>query len=329
MKFSILIPTYNGSDFVEQAILSALSQTRPADEIVISDDNSADNTLDICRKFEGLVRIVKNDKGPSGFVNGWNFGISQTQGDYISILHQDDILLPTFLEKVENAISMYPHVKHLFVSCEYIDEDGKVIQPSSVISGNIKLYNGLQYVKAYQQVGNPHIHRCPGVVTHRSIFDVCQYRECAGHIADDDFFYRVGQYTDVVGILTPLSQYRLHKKSETGHLSDITLIQRLIVDYSFQLKEMESNTIFDDECKEYFRFWLAKLIEMELVHMVCTAEKKLVIDYRKHREMIDKYALLNSFKFKIYDKILQLIGLKMTHQLISPFYRLKNRDSKV
>ena len=38
--FSIVIPTYNGADFIEQALLSALNQTRKADEIIISDDNS-------------------------------------------------------------------------------------------------------------------------------------------------------------------------------------------------------------------------------------------------------------------------------------------------
>lgn len=59
---------------------------------------------------------------------------------------------------------------------------------------------------------------------HRDIFKVCQYREEAGHIADDDFFYRVGQYTDVVGILSPLASYRLHSKSETGHLKNMQLV---------------------------------------------------------------------------------------------------------
>ena len=47
MKFTIVIPTYNGSAYVEEALRSAMNQTRKADAIIVSDDNSTDNTLEI------------------------------------------------------------------------------------------------------------------------------------------------------------------------------------------------------------------------------------------------------------------------------------------
>ena len=75
MTISVVIPTYNGSRFVESAIQSVLNQTRPADEIIISDDNSKDNTLEICSQFGDKVKIYRNENGPSGFVNGWNNAI--------------------------------------------------------------------------------------------------------------------------------------------------------------------------------------------------------------------------------------------------------------
>ena len=53
--FSIVIPTYNGADFIEQALLSALNQTRKADEIIISDDNSTDETIDICQRYKDKI----------------------------------------------------------------------------------------------------------------------------------------------------------------------------------------------------------------------------------------------------------------------------------
>jgi hypothetical protein len=123
---------------------------------------------------------------------------------------------------------------------------------------SLKHYTGREYVHAYQTIGAPHIHRCPGVITHRDIFKVCQYRAEAGHIADDDFFFRVGQYTDVVGILKPLASYRHHEASETGHLDNITLIQRLLHDWNYQLKQAENNTAFGkDEIKYLHKMkWL-------------------------------------------------------------------------
>lgn len=255
MTFSIVIPTYNGKDFVEQTILSVLKQTRRADEIIISDDNSTDETIAICRKYSNNIKIYRNFNGPSGFVNGWNNAITYATGEYISILHQDDLLAPTFIEEIEKALTVYPEVRHLFVPCNYIDETGEVLQEPNYCNEHIHKYTGKEYVMAYQSVGHPHIHRCPGVVTHRDIFKVCQYRTEAGHIADDDFFYRVGQYTDIIGILKPLASYRLHQKSETGHLGSGKLIQRLADCYIYQIKQWKGNTFLEKESYAYFIHW--------------------------------------------------------------------------
>ncbi len=260
LTFSIVIPTYNGADFVAQAIESALSQTRHADEIIISDDNSTDITFDICRKYADKLKLYKNLSGPSGFVNGWNNAIAHAKSEFISILHQDDLLAPTFLEEVETALRLYPNIKHLFVGCSYIDKDNNVIKTSPLYDGSVKIFSGKEYIKAYQNDGFNHIHRCPGVVTHKSIFDKCKYREEAGHIADDDFFFRVGQYTDILGILKPLSSYREHIKSETGHLDPITLLKRLISDYQFQIEHFSENRLFCNSNLQLFKSNKSKMI---------------------------------------------------------------------
>lgn len=253
MKFTIVIPTYNGADYIEEALLSAINQTRKADAIIVSDDNSTDNTLDICSRYKDEISIHRNEGGPSGFVEGWNNAIRLVDDGYIAILHQDDLLAPTFLEEAEKALSKYPDVKHLFTPCNYIDEDGKVIREPDYCDGEIHRYTKEQYIDAYLTMGSPHVHRCPGVITHRSIFDVCTYRKEAGHIADDDFFYRVGQYTDVVGIFKVLASYREHRKSETGHLNDWALDIRLANDYLFQVEEVVKDSFYSEELKSYIK----------------------------------------------------------------------------
>lgn len=261
MTFSIVIPTYNGADYVEQALKSVLCQTRPADEIIISDDNSSDNTLEICQKYLPQIKIFQTKSGPSGFVNGWHNAIAHATGEYISILHQDDLLDPTFLEEIEKAARQYPDVKHLFAPCRYINGKGDVIrEPHDYCSGKTYRYTGQQYANAYVFVKN-HIHRCPGVVTHRDIFKVCNYREIAGHIADDDFFLRVGNYTDVVGVLKPLASYREHEGSETGHLSFLKINRRLLRDYHFQLTHTADNPLLSNDIIEIFKRW-----EVEYIH---------------------------------------------------------------
>lgn len=316
LSFSIVIPTYNGSDYIEQALQSALAQTRPADEIIVSDDNSTDATLEICRKYANQIKIYSNPQGPSGFVNGWNHAIAKATSEYITILHQDDILAPTFLSEIERALRIYPDVKHLFVPCNNIDGANHILQEPNYCTGEIRRYTGKEYVRAYQTIGNPHIHRCPGVVTHRSIFNLCQYREEAGHIADDDFFYRVGQYTDVVGVMKVLASYRLHNKSETGHLGNNKLIQRLATDYLFQLNHFSENIIFDESAKSYFIRFAKHFIFNELIIGAQINSRQLIDKGQKDLCILTKDLSINlSFREKAFLLLKQLLGLKTVSKL--------------
>lgn len=265
MTITVVIPAYNGSRFIEQAILSVLNQERRPDEILVCDDNSADNTLAICAQYDGYLSICTNPDGPSGFVNSWNKAIARARGDYISILHQDDILAPEFIRVGVRALENNPDVRHLFSTCRYIDEKGNILSysfdgsapapgtfTSSLIGATMVRLTGPEYVRSYQSQGYPHIHRCPGVITHRSIFEECRYEPSAGHIADDDFFYRVGMFTDVIGILTPLASFRIHSGSVTGHMDDAELVAKLMDDYVYQCRQWKDHPFLNEVTYGYF-----------------------------------------------------------------------------
>lgn len=316
MTFSIVIPTYNGEEFVEQAILSALNQTRKADEIIISDDNSLDQTITICRKYANQIKLYQNNKGPSGFVNGWNHAISKATCDFITILHQDDLLAPTFIEQAEKALTDNPPIKHLFAPCNYIDSQNRIIQNPDYCNGETKIYTGQEYVTAYQTIGHPHIHRCPGVITHRDIFKICRYRKEAGHIADDDFFYRVGQYTNIIGILKPLASYRIHKGSETGHLENNSLIQRLANDYIFQAKEWQGNTFMTAQSYEYFSYWAKYYAFNELFMGIKHRDKLLLKKGKKDIKRLQQLKLSLPFKMKLFTIFMNIIGENNAHKII-------------
>lgn len=262
MTFSIVIPSFNGEKFLESTILSALNQTRCPDEIIVYDDNSSDKTAEICEKFKSKIIYILNADGPSGFVNSWNNCIALAKSKYISILHQDDLLYPTFLEESERLFKENPNVLHIFSGCDYINENNEIIisfdnEFCSEDSLSYKIYNGNEYISAYQKKYGAlvHVHRCPGVVTNRSVFfdKNIFYNEAAGHIADDDFFYRVSFATSVIGILKPLASYRIHANSETSSIGELKLVQRLSNDYLFQIKQWMGNSEINKENKLYFR----------------------------------------------------------------------------
>jgi glycosyltransferase involved in cell wall biosynthesis len=265
MKISIVIPTYNGEKYIELALKSVLNQTRLPYEIIISDDNSKDGTIAICKKYSDYIKIYQNPNGPSGFVNGWNNAIAHANGNFISILHQDDILAPNFVEEIERAYKLYPGVKQFVTPCNYIDSKGNVIRKSGHLSNRTAIYKGTEYSDIYILNGRDHINRCPGVVTHKDIFKYCKYRPEAGHIADDDFFTRVGNYTDIVCIHKPLAFYREHSSSETGHLDNLTLNKRLLKCYEYQITQLEQNPILSREAKIYIRKEECKFLRRVLV----------------------------------------------------------------
>lgn len=249
MNVSVVIPARNGERFLRQALDSALGQVRPAWEVLLVDDASTDRTADIARSapYAGRVRYARNERA-TGFVDAWNRAVALATGEFVTILHQDDLLHPEYLWRIERAMERFPGVEHLYAASLTIDEKGTLIaQPPAPHTAEPAWFTGREYARRYLGgvLGNRHIHRCPGVTTRRRLLlDRCAYRAEAGQIADDDFFLRVGAFTDVVGIAQPLASYREHRESTTARLDSLTFA--LARDYIFQTRWHDAgNTLLD------------------------------------------------------------------------------------
>lgn len=101
-KVSIIIPVYNGSNYVKEAIESALKQTYENIEVIVINDgsNDKDRTKKACLSFGKKIRYYEKENG--GVSTALNFGISKMNGDYFSWLSHDDLYLPN---KVETEIN--------------------------------------------------------------------------------------------------------------------------------------------------------------------------------------------------------------------------------
>lgn len=88
---SILIPAYNACDWIAETLRSATGQTWPRKEIIVVDDGSTDQTLEIARKFESTSLRVTSQKN-QGAAAARNKALSLSQGDYIQWLDADDLL---------------------------------------------------------------------------------------------------------------------------------------------------------------------------------------------------------------------------------------------
>lgn len=88
-KVSIIIPVYNGENYVSLAIESALRQDYENLEVIVVDDGSKDNTSKICQKYKDRIRYIKKENG--GVSTALNLGIKSMTGEYFSWLSHDDL----------------------------------------------------------------------------------------------------------------------------------------------------------------------------------------------------------------------------------------------
>lgn len=92
LKFSILMPTYNGANFIHETLSSILSQSFANYEIIISDDNSCDATEDVAMSFnDKRINFYKNNSN-LGYSKNLREGSKKVGGDIIYLMGQDDIL---------------------------------------------------------------------------------------------------------------------------------------------------------------------------------------------------------------------------------------------
>jgi glycosyltransferase involved in cell wall biosynthesis len=102
MRFSVIIPTFNRSHLLADAIKSALEQTHTDREILVIDDGSTDPTADVAASFGQPVRYIRKENG--GKASALNLGIAHAKGELFVVLDDDDLLPPFALARHAEAL---------------------------------------------------------------------------------------------------------------------------------------------------------------------------------------------------------------------------------
>lgn len=98
-KISIITPTFNQAQFIEETILSVLNQNYPNLEYIIIDGGSNDNTIEIIKKHEKSITYWVSEKD-AGQTNAINKGLKKASGEILAYLNSDDLLFPNSLHEV-------------------------------------------------------------------------------------------------------------------------------------------------------------------------------------------------------------------------------------
>lgn len=125
---SIIIPVYNGSNYVREAIDSALAQTYKNIEIIVVNDGSTDNTEQVVKSYGNKIKYFKKDNG--GVATALNLAIKKSNGEYFSWLSHDDLYYPDKVKKQIDILSSKSEIdrKNTILMSNYalIDEQSKI-----------------------------------------------------------------------------------------------------------------------------------------------------------------------------------------------------------
>jgi len=213
-KVSVCIPAYNGRVYLKRTMDSVLQQSISDWELVICDDASTDDTRDVCRSFQDRrVRYLRFDRNGGQAVN-WNRCINAADGEYIILLHQDDFLEPTYLQRAVEVLDANRDVGLVHCSVQHVDASGDPVSLQRLydqdrVEPGVGLWRQL-IVRGC--VVNP-----AGVMVKKRVYEVVGpfTTEIAWGI-DWHMWIRVALRFDVAYLADTLASYRQHAQSGTA-----------------------------------------------------------------------------------------------------------------
>lgn len=200
---TIIIPTYNKADFISQTIESALNQTYSDYKILVVDDCSSDGTDLIVKKYiSDKLRYIRHEKnlGPS---ITYNDGIRMSNSEYVTILDNDDILLPNHLELIMQEFKKDEHLDVVFSRLAVIDENNnclnKIQEPP--FADKYKLLNILFYIE--NRIPSP------GIAFRKSLFNkIAMFNPNLILMHDYDLNIRCMMHGEIAVLPEPTVLYR-------------------------------------------------------------------------------------------------------------------------
>lgn len=213
-RVSVIVPTYNRAHLIGDTLESIFAQTYRDFEIIVVDDGSTDNTLDILTEYKNKIRVFGlPHQGQAGSF-ARNKGIQEARGEYVAFLDSDDLWLPKKLEYqmavVDAEDSTYAWV---YSDAEAFDhKTGKLLFRQSK---NHQLYEGEVLEKLF--LSNFISSITP--VIHRSVFNKVGLFWPTPKLTDWDMMLRIAADYPIKLIPDVLARFRLHRSRVTESLS--------------------------------------------------------------------------------------------------------------
>lgn len=209
---SVCIPCYRGADHLRAAIESVLAQSFTDFELIVVDDKSPDNTVDLMRTFtDPRIRFLVNPEnlGPEG---NWNRCLELATGKYFKLLPQDDLLAPTCLAEQVEILENDTNEKLALVFCArtILDARDRTIMTrgypqrrSGIIAANTLIRQCVR--RGANVIGEP-----GSVLFRRTLAGIAgRFDASIGYVLDLDYWVRLLLHGDAYYLASPLASFRV------------------------------------------------------------------------------------------------------------------------
>ena len=292
MKNSVLMTTYNGQRYILEQLHSIYNQTKKPDEVIICDDCSTDDTVDIIRSFiekESLVnwKLIVN-KENKGWQKNFIEALEYVKGDIIFFSDQDDNWYPEKIEVMSNIMKEDNRIQCLAGRFNQIDGQGNNLGEQ----GNMEVGKSIRKEKergSYQKFNAITFLGCTMCISKKLASIIWKIN--VTNFGHDAQACRLAMLLEGMYLLdSAVIKYRMHEENTSGVVAE--------------LREGASNLEKRKQTIEANILWLKTIIKYSKEHVLLNKEKEKIVKQTVEMQK-DRYLFLEERKFWRYLSLLK------------------------
>ncbi|MBV9388003.1 MAG: glycosyltransferase family 2 protein [Chroococcidiopsidaceae cyanobacterium CP_BM_ER_R8_30] len=321
---SVILPAYQVAKYIGAAVESVLNQSYQDFELIIVDDGSPDQTVQICQQFiDPRIKIIRQEN--RGLAGARNTGIRHAQGKYLALLDGDDLWLPKKLERQIEHLESSPLVGISFTRSAFIDEAGNSL-------GTYLMPKLKEITPPYLLRENP-VSNGSTAVIRKEVFEAIRFKDNLHGTVEDFYFdeyFRQAEDIEcwlriliqtnwqIEGIPEALTLYRVNSRGLSANiLKQLEHIEKVIEKTRSYAPELVAQ--WEGPAKAYQLRYLARTavrlqagsMAMKLIHQALAAHWRILLEEPRRTLMtltaayllgflpLDLYNQMETFALKI------------------------------
>lgn len=294
---SVVVPNYNHARYLEQRLDSVFNQTYQNFEVIVLDDCSTDNSLEIIEQYKDnphLSKVVVNETNSGSTFIQWEKGIELAKGEWIWIAESDDYSELCFLEEMVKQIEDLEGVVLAFCSPQFVSEKGELLTTNDDWDQDLYVWDdGLDFVRERQCKGNSIWNASSALFAKSVIQKVPKAYQTYKMSGDKLFWIEVALCGSVVHLNKRLDFYRRHLGSVTHkRILDGTLYRE---GYSIMSYMHEQGLVKGVFWLDVWLFYVAKImteefdsesIRKDLLELWGVKGRRGVLRYKLRRKLV-------------------------------------------